>query len=144
MQYSRNFSQIFTCSSQKFISIFRVIHDVTRELCGDYKCHVSALKAMHEGSEVFLITILEYWNLAAIHSGRVTIMPRDIQLVMKIKEVTAKYKSDDLLTGPKAWERREAQKDDGNRRKEILMKLQFKRGKMVSAIQSGQEDGDPS
>ena len=36
--------------------------------------------------------ILEYGNLAAIHGGRVTIMPKDIQLVMKIKEVTATYK----------------------------------------------------
>ena len=110
MQYSHNFSQIFTCSSQKFISIFRVICDVTRELCGDYKWTVGALKAIHEGSEAFLITILEYGNLAAIHGGHVTILPRDIQLMMKIKKVTAAYKSDDPLTGPKAQERREAQK----------------------------------
>ena len=71
------------------------------------------------------------------------IMPRDIQLVMKIKEVTAAYKSDDPLTGPKARERREDKEKDGNKRKEILMELQFKRGKMISAIQSGQEVGDP-
>ena len=62
------------------------------------------------------------------------IMPRDIQLVMKIKEVTAAYKSNGLLTGPKAWERREDKEKDGNKRKEILMELWFKRGKMISAI----------
>ena len=105
MQYSRNFSQIFTCSSQKFISIFRVICDVTRELCGDYKWTIGTLKAIHEGSEAFLITILEYGNLAAIHSGRVKIMPKDIQLMMKIKEVMAAYKSDEPLTGPTAREK---------------------------------------
>ena len=53
------------------------------------------------------------------------------------------YKSDDPLTGPKARERREDKEKDGNSRKEILMELRFKRGKMISAIQSGQEVGDP-
>ena len=62
------------------------------------------------------------------------IMPRDIQLLMKIKEVTAAHKSNDPLTGPKAQERREDKEKDGNKRKEILMELWFKRGKMLSAI----------
>ena len=71
-----------------------------------------------------------------MHSGRVTIMPKDIQLVMKIKEVTATYKSDEPLTGPTAQERRAAKQDDGNKRKEILLELLFQRGKMI-AVQSG-------
>ena len=112
-----------------------MVRDVTRELCGEYKWTVDALKAIHEGSETFLITILEYGNLAAIHSGRVTIMPRDIQLMMKIKELTAAYKSDQPLTGKQAQERREAKEYDGNKRNEILMELRFQRGKMI-AVQS--------
>ena len=63
-------------------------------------------------------------------------MPKDIQLVMKIKEVTAVYKSDELLTGPTARERRAAKDDDGNKRKEILLELRFQWGKMI-AVQSG-------
>ena len=114
---------------------------MSRELCGDYKWTVGALKAIHEGSEAFLITILEYGNLAAIHGGRVTIMPKDIQLVMKIKEVMAVYKSDEPLTGPTARERRAAKQDDGNKRKEILLELRFKWGKMI-AVESG-SSGDP-
>ena len=62
---------------------------------------------------------------------------------MKIKEVTGVYKSDEPLTGPKAQDRREAAKDDGNKRKEILMELRFQKGKMISASQSGQDVGDP-
>ena len=126
-----------------------MIRDVTRELCGEYKWTVGALKAIHEGSEAFLITILEYGNLAAIHGGRVTIMPRDIQLMMKIKEVTAAYKSNEPLTGPQAQERREAKEYDGNKRKEILMELRFQRGKMIAVQSSSSRDlesstsGDP-
>ena len=123
------------------ITIFRVIRDVSRELCGDYKWTVGALKAIHEGLEAFLITILEYGNLAAIHGGHVTIMPKDIQLMMKIKEVMAAYKSDEPLTGPTAHERRAAKQDDGNKRKEILLELRFKRGKMI-AVEIG-SSGDP-
>ena len=125
----------------KIITIFRVIRDVTRELCGDYKWTVGALKAIHEGSEAFLITILEYGNLAVIHGGHVTIMPKDIQLMMKIKEVMAVYKSDEPLTGPTAQERRAAKQDNGNKRKEILLELRFQWGKMI-AVQNG-SSGDP-
>ena len=52
-------------------------------------------------------------------------MPKDIQLVMKIKEVMAAYKNDVPLTGPTAQERRAAKEDDSNKRKEILLELQF-------------------
>ena len=133
---SGNFYQFYKCIHVKIITIFRVIRDVTRQLCGDYKWTVGALKAIHEGSEAFLITILEYANLAAIHGGCVTIKPKDIQLVMKIKEVTAAYKSDEPLTGPIARERRAEKDDDRNKRKDILLELRFKRGKMI-AVQSG-------
>ena len=80
---------MYSCKNNYY---FQSLCDVSRELCGDYKWTVRALKVIHEGSEAFLITILEYGNLAAIHGGCVTIMPKDIQLVMKIKEVMAMYK----------------------------------------------------
>ena len=70
---------------------------------------------------MFLITILEYGNLAAIHAGRVTIMKKDIQLVMRIKEVTSGYKTVDEVTGKKAREKqRLAALDDQNRQKQLL------------------------
>ena len=78
----------------------RVIREISRELFGkDYRWTVGALQAIHEGSEAFLITILEYGNLAAIHAGRVTIMKKDLDLVMRITEVMAAYKTDVEVTG---------------------------------------------
>ena len=61
----------------------RVIREISRELFGkDYRWTVGALQAIHKGSEAFLFTILEYGNLIAIHAGRVTIMKKDLELVM--------------------------------------------------------------
>ena len=87
----------------------------------DYRWTVGVLQAINEGSEVFLITILEYGNLVAIHVGRVTIMKKDIQLVMRIKEVTAGYKMVDEVTGEKAREKQcLATLDDQNRQQQLL------------------------
>ena len=85
----------------------RVIREISRELFGkDYRWTLGALQAIHEGSEAFLITNLEYGNLAAIHMGRVTIMKKDLDLVMQITEVTGAYKTDIEVTGEKARDRK--------------------------------------
>jgi histone H3 len=45
----------------------------------------SALLAVQEAAEAFLIGLFEDSNLCAIHARRVTIMPRDIQLARRIR-----------------------------------------------------------
>ncbi len=50
-----------------------------------FKVQSSALAALQEASEAYLVHVLEDSNLAAIHAKRVTIMPRDIQLANRIK-----------------------------------------------------------
>ena len=68
-----------------------------------------------------MITILEYGNLVAIHVGRVTIMKKDLELVMRIKEVTAAYKTDDEVTGEKVREKKcLALQADQNRQQQIM------------------------
>ena len=57
------------------------------------KWTVEALAALHKGSEARVITILKKANLAAIHAGRVTLMPKDIDLAMKLSNVTENYKT---------------------------------------------------
>lgn len=65
-----------------------------------YRWTPGALGAIHEGSEKFMIDILDWGNLVAINAGRVTIAPKDVQLVMRIREVTHNYKTDEVQTGP--------------------------------------------
>ncbi|THH19860.1 hypothetical protein EW146_g1405 [Bondarzewia mesenterica] len=45
----------------------------------------SALLALQEATEAFLVHLFEDANLCAIHAKRVTIMPRDIQLARRIR-----------------------------------------------------------
>ena len=44
----------------------------------------AALLALHESAEAYLVRYLEDSNLAAIHAKRVTIMPKDMQLVKRV------------------------------------------------------------
>ena len=67
---------------------------MTPKIAGkSFKWTVEALAALHEGSEACVITILEKANLAAIHAGRVTLMWKDIELAMKLSDVTENYKT---------------------------------------------------
>ncbi len=44
-----------------------------------------ALLALQEASEAFLVGLFEDTNLCAIHAKRVTIMPKDMQLALRIR-----------------------------------------------------------
>ena len=44
-----------------------------------------AIKALHEGSEAYMVQLLEDANLLAIHARRITLQPRDIQLARRIR-----------------------------------------------------------
>lgn len=61
---------------------------LTREVAEDYKFDLrfqsSAVLAMQEASEAYLVGLLEDANLAAIHAKRVTIMPKDLRLAKRI------------------------------------------------------------
>ena len=62
---------------------------LVREIAGDYKkdlrFQASAVLALQEASEAYLVGIFEDTNLCAIHAKRVTIMPKDMQLAMRIR-----------------------------------------------------------
>ena len=45
----------------------------------------SAVLALQESAEAYLVGLFEDTNLAAIHAKRVTIMPKDIQLARRIR-----------------------------------------------------------
>ena len=52
----------------------------------DLKFQSTAMLALQEASEAYLINLFEWSNLAAIHAKRVTsIMPKDMQLARHIR-----------------------------------------------------------
>ncbi|AAK39816.1 Histone H3 (nucleomorph) [Guillardia theta] len=62
---------------------------LVRELAQDYKSDLrfqnSAVLALQEASESYLVNLFEDTNLCAIHAKRVTIMPKDIYLARRIR-----------------------------------------------------------
>ncbi|TFK43449.1 histone-fold-containing protein [Crucibulum laeve] len=64
--------------------------DMTTDSNGPYsdaglRWQTSALLALQEATEAFLVHLFEDANLCAIHAKRVTIMTRDIQLARRIR-----------------------------------------------------------
>ncbi|TNV74307.1 hypothetical protein FGO68_gene14320 [Halteria grandinella] len=62
---------------------------LVREIAADYKSDLrfqsSAVGAIQEACEAYMVGVFEDTNLCAIHAGRVTIMPKDIQLARRIR-----------------------------------------------------------
>ena len=66
----------------------RLVREILQELFGaqhPYRFQRTAIEALQEASEAYLVGLLEDSNLCAIHGRRVTIMPKDIQLARRIR-----------------------------------------------------------
>ena len=57
---------------------------ITSPLCGKVKFQSTAVMALQEAAEAYLVGLFEDTNLCAIHAKCVTIMPKDIQLARRI------------------------------------------------------------
>jgi histone H3 len=62
----------------------RLVREIAQGSRPDLRFQASALAALQEASESYLNGLFEDTNYAAIHAKRVTIMPKDMQLVCKI------------------------------------------------------------
>ena len=63
----------------------RLVREIVQKKREGLKLQSSAVLALQEASEAFLVGIMEQANLFTIHAKRVTIMPRDIQLACRIQ-----------------------------------------------------------
>lgn len=63
----------------------RLVRDISQEYKADLRFQSSAILALQEASESFLVGLFEDTNLCAIHAKRVTIMPKDMQLARRIR-----------------------------------------------------------
>ena len=57
---------------------------ITSPLCGKVRFQSTAVMALQEAAEAYLVGLFEDTNLCTIHAKRVTIMPKDIQLARRI------------------------------------------------------------
>ena len=63
----------------------RLVREVAQDYKTDLRFQGSAVLALQESAEAYLVGLFEDTNLAAIHAKRVTIMPKDIQLARRIR-----------------------------------------------------------
>ena len=63
----------------------RLVREIAQDFKSDLRFQSTAVLALQEASEAYLIGLFEDANLCAIHSKRVTIMPKDIQLARRIR-----------------------------------------------------------
>ena len=63
----------------------RLVREIIQDLRDGIRFQTTALLALQEASEAYLVGLLEDSNLCAIHAKRVTIMPRDIQLARRLR-----------------------------------------------------------
>ena len=62
----------------------RLVREIVQKRREGLKLQSSAVLALQEAGEAFLVGLMEQANLCTIHEKRVTIMPRDIQLACRI------------------------------------------------------------
>jgi histone H3 len=63
----------------------RLVREIAQQFKGDWRFQSTAILALQEASEAYLVTLFEDTNLCAIHAKRVTIMPKDMQLARRIR-----------------------------------------------------------
>ena len=61
----------------------RLVRELAQDFRNDLRFQSSAVLALQEASEAYLVGLFEDTNLCAIHAKRVTIMPKDILLAKK-------------------------------------------------------------
>ena len=63
----------------------RLIREIAQDFKTDLCFQASAIAALHEAMEAYLVGLFEYTNLCTIHARCVTIMPQDMQLARRLR-----------------------------------------------------------
>lgn len=63
----------------------RLVREIAADFQTDLRFQGSAISALQEASEAYLVGLYEDTNLCSIHAKRVTIMPKDIHLARRLR-----------------------------------------------------------
>merc|ERR1712196_604077 len=63
----------------------RLVREIANDFKTDLRFRSSAVLALQEAAEAYMVGLFEDTNLCAIHAKRVTIMPKDMQLARRIR-----------------------------------------------------------
>jgi len=83
LQQIRKFQQSTNLVLRK-LPFRRLAKEISEDFRPGTRWSVDAMEGLQEATEAFLVRILADSNLCAIHAKRVTIMPRDMHLAVRI------------------------------------------------------------
>merc|ERR1711973_899062 len=63
----------------------RLVREIAQNFKSDLRFQGSAIMALQEATEAYMVGLFEDTNMCCIHAKRVTIMPKDIQLARRIR-----------------------------------------------------------
>ena len=63
----------------------RLVRGIAEKMFQGLRFQITALLALQEACEAYLVGLFEDTNLCAIHAKRVTILPKDLQLARRIR-----------------------------------------------------------
>ena len=69
----------------KKIPFQRVVREIAQDFNSNLRFQSSAVMALQEATESYIVGLFEDTNLCAIHARRVTIMPKDMKLAKRIR-----------------------------------------------------------
>ena len=72
-------------SGKRVFILERLVREVAQDFKVDLRFQSSAILALQESTEAYLVGLFEDTNLCAIHAKRVTILPKDMQLARRIR-----------------------------------------------------------
>ena len=65
----------------------RLVREIAQDCRMDLRFQSSAILALQEAAEAWLVSLFESVNLCCIHRGRITISPKDFYLVRHIHHI---------------------------------------------------------
>lgn len=63
----------------------RLVREIAQDFKDEVRFQSTAVLALQEAAEAYLVGVFEDTNLCAIHAKRVTILPKDMQLARRIR-----------------------------------------------------------
>lgn len=63
----------------------RLVREIAQDYKADLRFQATAILALQEAAETYLVSLFEDTNLCAIHAKRVTITPKDMLLARRIR-----------------------------------------------------------
>ncbi len=71
------------------VNFQRLVREIAQEFKSGLRWTKDSIAALQEAVEAYMVHLFEDTNLCAIHAGRVTIKPKDMQLTRRIRGETS-------------------------------------------------------